>query len=74
MDNPFCEPFQKVAKAIERKQNYETRQIKDMFHHEEAAVDMQAVVKLTEKARKPMADAIKSSFKPVEHTIYITAM
>jgi hypothetical protein len=71
--NPFCDAFAKVDKAIAAKQSYETRQIKELFHGPEGKADSEMTAELTEKARAPLAKAIKGAFVPVEHTIKITA-
>ena len=71
--NPFTGAFKKVDDAVGRKQNYETRQIKTLFHGEEGQTDMAATVALTEKVRQPLADAIAAAFVPVEHQLKITA-
>ena len=69
--NPFSEAFAKVDNAVLAKQNYETRQIKTLFHGDEGHADMAATVALTEKVRRPLAEAIPAAFKPVTHTIRI---
>ena len=69
--NPFSEAFAKVDAAVTAKQNYETRQIKQLFHGEEGRADMAATVALTEKARAPLATAIRQAFVPVTHAIKI---
>lgn len=71
--NPFSEAFKRVDDAIQRKQAYETRQIKDLFHGPEGRADMEATAALTEKARTPLAAAIKENFRPIPHTIKIEA-
>jgi lysophospholipase L1-like esterase len=71
--NPFSEAFDRVDQAVLKKQTYETKQIKSLFHGEEGKVDMDMTVALTEKARAPLAEAIKEAFKPVRHTIRIEA-
>ncbi len=68
---PFDEAFQRVDEAVGRKQNYETRQIKSLFHGEEGRVDMEATVALTEKARAPLAAAIRDALVPVTHKLKI---
>lgn len=70
--NPFCEAFNRVSEAVAKKQAYETRQIKDLFHGPEGHADMAATAALTEKVRAPLADAIAKAFVPVRHTIVIT--
>ncbi len=71
--NPFSEAFQRVDAAVTKKQAYETRQIKTLFHGEEGHADMAATVALTEKVRQPLADAIAKAFVPVEHQLIIAA-
>lgn len=72
--NPFTESFKKTDEAIAQKQNYETRQIKDMFHNDEAKTNMDMVLKLTEETRAPKVQAVKEAFKPVTHKITIIAL
>lgn len=69
--NPFSDAFNKVDEAVFRKQEYETRQIKTLFHGREGSVDMDATVALTEKARQPLVDAIGRAFVPVNHQLKI---
>lgn len=71
--NPFSEAFKKVDEAVAAKQNYETRQIKDLFHGAEGKADMKGTVALTEKTRKPLVEAVKKAFTPVTHQIKIEA-
>lgn len=71
--NPFSEAFAKVDEAVAAKQNYETRQVKTLFHGEEGHFDMAETVALTEKVRQHFADAIPAAFVPVTHTIRIEA-
>ena len=70
--NPFSEAFDKVDKAVAAKQEYETRQIKTMFHSPEIKAEEEATVALTEKVRAPLAKAIKTAFVPVTHTLRIS--
>ena len=70
--NPFSEAFGKVDAAVAAKQDYETRQIKLLFHGPEAKLEMEAVEKLTERVRAPLAAAIKSACVPVTHTLGLT--
>jgi hypothetical protein len=56
---------------VAKKQAYETRQIKDLFHGPEGKADMEMTTTLTEKVRTPLADAIRAAFVPVRHTIRI---
>jgi lysophospholipase L1-like esterase len=71
VDNPFSEPFGKVDEAVAAKQAYETKQIKEVFHSQEAAADMEKAVAQTEAERAPLAQAVADAFKPVTHTIVI---
>ena len=71
--NPFSKAFAKVDAAVAAKQDYETRQIKVLFHGPEAQTDMAAVEKFTERFRKPLAAAIHDAFVPVTHTIKIVS-
>jgi len=58
---------------VAKKQGYETRQIKDLFHGPEGKADIAMTAALTEKARTPLANAIRAAFRPVRHTIAIEA-
>ena len=71
--NPFSEAFRKVDEAVAAKQAYETRQIKEAFHSQEARSEFAAVVARTEAERAPLAAAIQSAFVPVIHTLRIQA-
>ena len=71
--NPFSDAFAKVDAAVAAKQEYETRQIKVLFHGPEAKADMAAVEKFTEGFRKPLVKAVRDAFVPVTHTIQIVA-
>ena len=71
---PFDTAFKRLDEAVAQKQNYETRQIKSLFHGEEGKTDMKATVALTEKVRAPLAAAIVGSRVPVTHSIRIEAV
>jgi hypothetical protein len=71
--NPFSDAFRKVDEAVAAKQNYETKQIKQIFRSAEAKHDMEATAAKSEAERKPLATAIKTAFVPVAHTIRIVA-
>ncbi len=71
--NPFSEAFKRVDEAVSKKQAYETRQIKDLFHGPEGQADIAMTAALTEKARAPLAAAIRAAFVPVRHAITIKA-
>lgn len=70
---PFDAAFKRVDEAVGRKQSYETKQIKSLFHGEEGRADMEMTVALTEKARAPLAAAIREALVPVTHSIKIVA-
>ncbi len=70
---PFDDAFKRLDDAVGRKQSYETKQIKSLFHGEEGKVDMEATVALTEKARAPLAAAIRDALVPVTHSVKIEA-
>jgi lysophospholipase L1-like esterase len=71
--NPFSEAFKHVDEAVAKKQAYETRQVKDLFHGPEGHADSAMTAALTEKARAPLAAAIRAAFVPVRHTITVKA-
>jgi lysophospholipase L1-like esterase len=70
--NPFSPAFRKVDDAVAAKQKYETHQIHDLFHSQEARTNMEAVVTRSEAERAPLADAIAAAFVPVQHTLRLT--
>jgi lysophospholipase L1-like esterase len=69
--NPFSEAFNRVDEAVAKKQEYETRQVKQLFHGLEGQTDMDMTVALTEKVRAPLAAAVEAAFVPVRHTITV---
>ncbi len=71
---PFEAAFTQVDEAVGRKQAYETRQIKTLFHGEEGKTDIEATVALTERTRAPLAQAIQDRFQPVTHTLELTPL
>ena len=70
-NNPLAPAFQKVRDAVAKKQAYETRQIKELAHGPEGAVDKEATFALTEKVRAPLEKAVRSALSPAEHAITI---
>jgi lysophospholipase L1-like esterase len=72
-ENPFSEAFAKVDAAVAAKQAFETKQIKQTFRSPEAKTDMELVADKSEKERQPLADAIKTAFVPVTHTLKLEA-
>ena len=71
--SPFSTAFNAVDAAVAKKQAYETHQIKNNFHGPEFKLEPDTMLKLTEKVRAPLAEAIQSAFVPVTHTIKIEA-
>ena len=61
--------FKHLDEAVGQKQNYETKQIKSLFHGEEGRADMKATVALTEKARAPLVAAIRKARVSVTHSV-----
>jgi hypothetical protein len=57
--------------AVAAKQDYETRQIKSLFHGPEGGVDMELTAALTEKVRESRAAAVRQAHHPVTHTLVI---
>jgi hypothetical protein len=70
--NPFSDAFKAVDEAVARKQEFETTQIKKLFHSEAGKADMEKTVTDSERDRAPLAAAIKEAFVPVTHTLTIT--
>lgn len=70
-ENPFCPAFDKVDAAVFAKQQYETTQVKQIFHGAEGKTDFSKAVADTEAVRKPLADAIAAAMVPVTHSIEI---
>ena len=71
---PFDVAFKRLDEAVGQKQNYETKQIKSLFHGEEGRADMKATVALTEKARAPLVAAIGKARVPITHSVKIEPM
>lgn len=60
--------------AVYAKQDYETRQVKSLFHGPEGAADFEPTSVLTERARaKFVANLAAATVRPVEHTLKIEA-
>jgi hypothetical protein len=58
---------------VEKKQAYETRQIKTLVHGPEGATDLEATFALTEKVRAPLEKAIQAAKQPAAHVITVAA-
>ena len=72
-ENPFTPHFRRVDEAVAAKQAYETKQIKQEFHGNAGAQDMEATVRRTEAERAPLAEAVRNAVTPVTHVIEWTA-
>ena len=71
IDNPFCDAFAKVEQAVAAKQAFETTQVKSIFHGRRGRENMDRAVEETERERKPLADAVRRSVRPVRHVLQI---
>ncbi len=71
--NPFSAAFAKVDEAVRTKQEYETKQVKEVFHGEEGKKDLAAAVARTEAERAPLAAAVAAAVVPVQHVLTIVA-
>jgi hypothetical protein len=69
--NPFSDAFKAVDEAVAKKQEFETKQIKQLFHGEAGKTDMAKTVKDSEQERAPLVAAIQAAFVPVTHTLTI---
>jgi hypothetical protein len=70
--NPFSEAFKAVDEAVAKKQEFETKQIKQLFHGAAGKADMEKTAADSEQERAGLVEAIKSAFVPVTHTIIIS--
>ena len=57
--------------AVKAKQEYETKQIKQLFHGDEDKMDMEATATKSDKERDKLIGEIKKAFVPVIHVIRI---
>jgi lysophospholipase L1-like esterase len=69
--NPYSGAFADVDEAVARKQAYETKQVKELFHGKSGAADMEKTVAESEQERQALVAAIQAAFVPVTHTISI---
>ena len=69
--NPFCDAFARVDEAVGVKQEFETRQVKQVFHGPAGRANMKQAVADTERERKPLAAAVRAAVRPVKHVIDI---
>ncbi len=67
--NPFSEAFAKVDAAVAKKQLFETKQIKNIFHGPAGKADINQAVADTEAERAPLEAAVLGAVVPVTHTI-----
>lgn len=70
-DNPFCDAFARVDEAVAAKQEFETKQVKSIFHGKAGRENMEQAMADTERERKPLADAVRDAVRSVKHTIEI---
>ena len=61
-----------MDEAVAKKQEFETSQIKELFHGEAGQADMEKTAADSERERAPLAAAIQEAFVPVTHTLVIT--
>lgn len=71
VENPFSEAFAKVDEAVLAKQQFETKQVKQLFHSPAAKADFAKVVAESEAERQPLANAVASAVVPITHVIQI---
>jgi lysophospholipase L1-like esterase len=69
--HPLAAAFEKIWNAVGAKQEYETRQIKQLFHGPEGEADAEATAALTEKVHGKLVQKLKASYAPVESVIKI---
>jgi lysophospholipase L1-like esterase len=69
--NPFSEVFRRVDNAVTAKQEYEMRQIKQIFRSPDAKTDMEGTVASSEKEHERLAAEIKKQFIPVSHQLLV---
>ena len=75
-DNPFAEPFRKVAQQVQRKQEYETPLVKGVINEiphvaPEAQGELNDAAKKAISADKDLSEALALSVQPVKHTIRV---
>jgi lysophospholipase L1-like esterase len=80
--NPFSAMFARVDAAVAAKQAYETKEVKELFHHhtnnhratmDQVVAQTDQVVGETEKEHAVLEAAVQAAFVPVTHVITITA-
>jgi lysophospholipase L1-like esterase len=77
--NPFSEAFAKVDAVVAAKQDYETKEMKELFrgsngmNMEQITAQTEKVIVGTEKEHDALSVAVHSSFVPVTHVIKIAA-
>ncbi|MCA9262687.1 MAG: SGNH/GDSL hydrolase family protein [Planctomycetales bacterium] len=70
-NNPFGDAFERVDNAVAAKQEFETRQVKQIFHGRPGRDNMEQAVAETERERQPLADAVQAAVRPVRHVLLI---
>ena len=82
LDNPFCEPFQKVEQKIARQQEMEVNLVKNLLHNlmqyehalPEERESLERVAEGLVKKDKIARDASAAAVEPVKHVIKIEAI
>lgn len=69
--NPFNDAFAQIDRAVAEKQEFETRQVRQLMHGPEGRADQEGVVARTEAERAKLLAKIGSLVVPIEHTIEI---
>lgn len=82
LENPFCEPFRRVERAVREKQNYETHLHKQLLHNlpvyanavPEESEALGRIAAAVQKKDASLAAAAAAEVKPVKHTIKVEAV
>jgi hypothetical protein len=79
-NNPFSTRFALIDAAVASKQDFETRQIKNLFRvaddkatMEQIAARTESVFKDTERLHDALARVVRTAYEPVTYTLKITA-
>ena len=73
-NHPLNAPWQKIWNAVGAKQEFETHQIKGLFHGQEGAADMEGTVAKSEVEHAKLAEALRTSYAPVEHSLTLSPL
>ena len=79
VDNPFCAQFAIIDAAVDGKQAFETREIKNLFRVPDDKAPMEQIIAQTDKAvrdaeneRTALDKAIRIAYVPVTYTLTVT--